>query len=66
MTNKSRLYNNFSKKCFVCGNYIPTIKHKNLATNLPVCEDCKGTADEKKKEQEAIDSLSDGFVCGCI
>ncbi len=56
----------FSKKCFVCGKYLSEVKHKNSATNLPVCEECKGTEEEKQKEQEAIDSLGDGFVCGCI
>ncbi len=34
--------------------------------NLPVCFDCKGTENEKAEEKAVLDSLADGFVCGCI
>ncbi|MGQ1784078.1 MULTISPECIES: hypothetical protein [unclassified Saccharicrinis] len=56
----------FSKKCFVCGKELEKVEFKNKATNLPVCYQCKGTDLEKAKEQETLDSLADGFVCGCI
>ncbi len=56
----------FSTKCFVCDKKLKEIKHKNLVTKLPVCENCAGTKHEKIKEKEALDSLADGFVCGCI
>ncbi len=45
---------------------LQTIKQKNQVTNLPVCDTCKGTEKEKIKEQEALDSLADGLICGCI
>ncbi|WP_025007104.1 hypothetical protein [Marinilabilia salmonicolor] len=41
-------------------------KSFNTRTNLPVCEECKGTEEEKKAEKEALDSLAEGFICGCI
>jgi hypothetical protein len=55
------------KKCFVCGEVIEmnTISY-NKKTNLPVCVKCKGSEAEVKAEKEALDSLSEGFVCGCI
>jgi len=56
-----------NKNCFVCG---AIIKGKdidyNKKTNLPVCPNCKGTNKEKQTELDALDSLSEGFVCGCI
>lgn len=58
--------NSFAKKCFVCEELLNEVENKNLATNLPVCNNCKGTDKEKQKEKEAFDSLADGFVCGCI
>ncbi len=57
---------NFAHKCFVCGKQLNEIKNSNAVTNLPVCDDCIGTDKEKQKEKEALDSLADGFVCGCI
>jgi len=59
--------NNTSAKCFVCNQSIPEEeKTRNSKTNLPVCKHCQGTPEEKKAEQEAIDSLGEGFICGCI
>jgi len=62
----TKINNDFSRKCFVCEYELSEIKHKNKETNLPVCEKCIGTEEEKKKVKEALDSLADGFVCGCI
>lgn len=56
-----------TKKCFVCQT--ETYKDNselNLDVNLPVCNNCKGTKMEKEKVLELLDSLADGFVCGCI
>jgi hypothetical protein len=55
------------RNCFVCGGVIEidTISY-NKKTNLPVCAKCKGSEAEVKAEKEALDSLSEGFVCGCI
>ncbi len=33
---------------------------------MPVCKNCNGTDNEKKIEKEVMESLADGFVCGCI
>lgn len=53
--------------CFVCKKKItPETSELNPVVNLPVCFDCKGTEQEKKEEQEVLNSLADGFVCGCI
>ncbi len=56
------------KQCFVCKKDLSGIKDKDLNAriNLPVCDDCKGTEAEKKTEKESLDSLSEGFICGCI
>ncbi len=66
MKDKRISQDDFSRKCFVCGMELETIKQKNQVTNLPVCDACKGTEEEKIKEQEALDSLADGLICGCI
>ena len=63
---KNRIKNDFSTKCFVCQQELKEVKTKNKVTNLPVCKNCQGTKQEKIKEKEALDSLADGFVCGCI
>ena len=53
--------------CFVCKKSLRTDEAEtNMVVNLPVCEACKGTDAEKKAEKQALDSLADGFVCGCI
>ena len=62
--NKSK--NSFANLCFVCSNKLEYVEDKNKVTNLPVCKQCKGTDKEKIKEKELLDSLADGFVCGCI
>jgi len=57
----------FSKRCFVCqidvskDNYV-----LNTEVNLPVCDSCKGTKNEKDAVEELLDSLADDLVCGCI
>jgi len=57
----------FNKKCFVCGKEIDLEKATmNPAVNLPVCSECKDTEQEKKAEQNALEGLAEGFVCGCI
>ncbi len=59
--------NDFTSRCFVCQKKLDSMKAaKNRALNLPVCEDCKGTDDEKKMARKLMDELADGFVCGCI
>ncbi len=53
--------------CFVCGEKVDkTTVSMNSAVGLPVCKKCKGTQKEKKAEEEYLDSLADGLVCGCI
>jgi hypothetical protein len=53
--------------CFVCKKTVtPETSELNLVVNLPVCEDCKGSDMEKQVEKEVLESLADGFVCGCI
>lgn len=54
-------------RCFVCNEKLTgETKSYNRLTNLPVCEECKGTRAEKEAEQDAFNSLAEGFVCGCI
>jgi hypothetical protein len=55
-------------QCFVCKKNLSNQPNKdiNSPTNLPVCQDCKGTDAEKKAENNVLDSLAEGFVCGCI
>lgn len=53
--------------CFVCKQALTEENSTiNPVVNMPVCSVCKGTEQEKKEEQELLDSLADGFVCGCI
>jgi len=57
----------FINKCFVCGIEIDpktTIRNKQL--NLPVCDECNGTNNERKAVDELLEGMADGFVCGCI
>ncbi|WP_321373841.1 hypothetical protein [uncultured Draconibacterium sp.] len=53
--------------CFVCKKAITSDNSElNQRVNMQVCLECKGTDAEKKEEKEVLDSLADGFVCGCI
>ena len=56
-----------NKYCFVCNIDISKVDSElNNEVNLPVCNECKGTEKEKEKIKELLESLADGFVCGCI
>ncbi len=58
---------NFNRQCFVCES--PLLEGEYTiepSINLPVCNTCKDTEDEKKKIQELLEGMADGFVCGCI
>ncbi len=59
---------NVMQVCFVCKKKLSETEKKefNPRTNLPVCQQCKNTEAEKKAEKDALDSLAEGFVCGCI
>lgn len=53
--------------CFVCKKGItPETSEMNIVVNMPVCKKCIGSEQEKKEEKEVLNSLADGFVCGCI
>lgn len=57
----------FSNHCFVCGKEVnPLTAKKNKELNLPVCDTCSGTEEEKKAVGEHLEGMADGFVCGCI
>ncbi|MBC8005006.1 MAG: hypothetical protein H7X84_06000 [Verrucomicrobia bacterium] len=57
----------FQNHCFVCGKETdPQTTSKNIQLNLPVCNECKDTEEEKKALDELIEGMADGFVCGCI
>ncbi len=56
-----------NKSCFVCEIEFPNGSlEMNTEILLPVCAECNGTNNEKKKVVEYLDSLAEGFVCGCI
>lgn len=58
---------NIKDTCFVCKKALtPAISTINSVVNMPVCNKCKGSDLEEKEEKAALDSLADGFVCGCI
>lgn len=58
---------NLGKKCFVCEQPLNNENSSlNSVVNMPVCNQCKNTQNEKMKEAELLDSLAEGFVCGCI
>jgi len=59
---------NIMQQCFVCKKDLDKESEQsfNARTHLPVCEICKGSEAEKNAEKEALDSLAEGFVCGCI
>jgi hypothetical protein len=55
------------KNCIVCQNDVPIEELVlNQEVNLMVCNNCKGTPEEKQIVKELLESLADGFVCGCI
>lgn len=55
------------KNCFVCKMVVSDENSElNLTVNLPVCKTCNGSEKEKETEKELLESLADGFVCGCI
>lgn len=57
----------FSDQCFVCENTIADQEYtRNKILNLPVCANCRDSEQEKQAVQDHLDSLADGFVCGCI
>jgi ribosome-binding protein aMBF1 (putative translation factor) len=57
----------FINQCFVCGKETdPVSAKKNMQFNLPVCDDCQGTDQEKAAITELLEGMADGFVCGCI
>lgn len=58
---------NFANQCFVCGKDLTDENSTiNSQVNLPVCDSCKGTDQEKEKIAELLEGLAEGFVCGCI
>ncbi|MCY1723242.1 hypothetical protein OU798_23030 [Prolixibacteraceae bacterium Z1-6] len=58
---------NIKNTCFVCKKEITQeTSVLNQVVNMPVCMDCYGTDNEKRVEKEVLESLADGFVCGCI
>ncbi len=53
--------------CFVCGEQTGTKDYSvNPDVLLPVCNNCKGSEKEKTEVSNLLDSLADGFICGCI
>jgi hypothetical protein len=56
-----------TKTCFVCKAPVEgdSVEY-NKKTHLPVCMNCKDTKAEKDMEDKLLDSLAEGFVCGCI
>jgi hypothetical protein len=58
---------NLKNTCFVCRAEITAINSTiNQEVYLPVCNNCQDSENEKKAVKEQLDSLADGFVCGCI
>jgi len=57
----------FLNHCFICGKEVdPQTTKKNMEINLPVCDVCSGTEEEKKAVADLNEGMADGFVCGCI
>jgi hypothetical protein len=53
--------------CFVCKKHLKDVNFEmNQMVQLPVCPECRGTEKEKQEAKSVLDSLADGFVCGCI
>lgn len=63
----SKELNKKKMHCFVCNALLHSEEMQyNKKVNLPVCKKCIGTKKEEDALKEALDSLGDGFVCGCI
>jgi hypothetical protein len=57
----------FQNHCFVCDAPVDAqTAAKNKELNLPVCDHCKDTEEEKRAVREMNEGLAEGFVCGCI
>lgn len=57
----------FFNHCFVCGKENDLQNTKiNKQLNLPVCDECNETEEEKKVVDDLTEGMADGFVCGCI
>ena len=55
------------RTCFVCEKIVSDDNSElNLVVNMLVCKSCKGSTKEKETEKDFLESLADGFVCGCI
>jgi hypothetical protein len=55
------------KTCFVCKTeFQKDTLELNVEVNLLVCKKCRGSEQEKEEVKILLDSLADGFVCGCI
>ncbi|HAX93072.1 MAG TPA: hypothetical protein DCY25_03830 [Bacteroidales bacterium] len=56
-----------TKVCFVCNRLLEESSFKmNPVVMKPICPNCSGTSQEKQKEEDLLDSLADGLICGCI
>lgn len=56
----------FTKHCCVCSEPVADDCPRNQSVNLPVCEKCSGTQQERDAIQKLLEGMADGFVCGCI
>jgi len=53
--------------CFVCNQKVTAENsEQNQVVQLPICNNCIGTELEKQAEKDYLESLAEGFVCGCI
>lgn len=58
---------NINKTCFVCKKQLISNTYTlNTKVNLPVCNECKGSDNERMAQNELLEGLAEGFVCGCI
>ncbi len=54
-------------RCFVCKSTLKKDQYRmNTSVMKPVCLQCAGSEKEKQSEENLLDSLADGLVCGCI
>lgn len=57
----------FTKQCFVCGKAAGAENFSiNEQLNLPVCNLCQGSEQEKEMVKKLTEGLAEGFICGCI